>query len=297
VSTTIRRVTTDDDYAATRRVQMAVFPNEMASTVEQMRANDGDDKLRLLAVRDGEVVGLGTAARSGLAGGAYIAPVVLPAHRRLGVGTELLRALVAHAEGLEPEFLVGHAEDEAGRAFAEHFGFVEVDRQVEQVRAIGTEPWPAPLDGVEIISVAQRPELWEVAYERVGQQAFQDMAVISPVQATLDEWNREWMTDPEATFLALADGEVIGLAGLLIDPDEPTRAENALTAVRREWRGRGVAAALKRTTLAYAAEHGLAEVYTWTQKNNADMRRLNERLGYVARSQSITMRATPPITV
>lgn len=297
MSTTIRPVATDDDYAHTRRVQMTVFPLEMADTVEQMRANDGDDKLRLLAERDGEVVGIGTAARSGLSGGAVVSPVVLPDARRHGIGTDLLRALVAHAEGLEPEFLVGHAEDEGSKAFAERFGFVEVDRQVEQVRVIGAEAPPPVLDGVDIVAVAGRPELWEVAYERVGQQAFQDMAVITPVQVTLDEWNREWMTDPEAMFLAIADGQVIGLAGLLLDPDEPTRAENALTAVRREWRGRGVAAALKRTTLAYAAAHGLAEVYTWTQQNNADMRRLNERLGYVMRQQSFTMKATPPVTV
>jgi mycothiol synthase len=290
VSTTIRPVTSDDDYAHTRRVQMTVFPLEMAYTVEQMRANDGDDKLRLLAERDGEVVGIGTAARSGLSGGAVVSPVVLPDARRHGIGTDLLRALVAHAEGLEPEFLVGHAEDEGSKAFAERFGFVEVDRQVEQVRVIGAEAPPPALDGVDIVAVAERPELWEVAYERVGQQAFQDMAVITPVQVTLDEWNREWMTDPEATFLAIADDQVIGLAGLLVDPGEPTRAENALTAVRREWRGRGVAAALKRTTLAYAAAHGVAEVYTWTQQNNADMRRLNERLGYVMRQQSYMMR-------
>jgi len=81
------------------------------------------------------------------------------------------------------------------------------------------------------------------------------------------------------------------VAGLHLDPDEPGRAENALTAVRREWRGRGVASALKRATLVWAAEHGLREVYTWTQQGNADMRRLNEHLGYVNRLQSITMRA------
>jgi mycothiol synthase len=300
-SVTIRRASTDDDLAATRRVQMAVFPNEMAQTVEQMRANDGPDKLRLIAAdENGTVTGIGTAARSGLTGGAVVAPVVLPEHRRRGIGAQLLRALVVHAEALRPDFLVGHADDEGSRAFAERFGFVEVDRQVEQVRRIGDEP-PAPtLDGVAVVTVAERPELWDVAYDRVGLQAFTDMAVITPVQVTREEWHREWMTDPAAMFLALpSDGsdEVIGLAGLLVDPDEPTRAENALTAVRREWRGRGVAAALKRTTLHHAATHGIAEVYTWTQKNNADMRRLNERLGYVTRQQSFTMRATPPLTV
>jgi mycothiol synthase len=97
--------------------------------------------------------------------------------------------------------------------------------------------------------------------------------------------------------IALAGGEVIGLAGLLIDPDSPHRAENALTAVRREWRGKGVAAALKRTTLSWAAANGLREVYTWTQDGNADMRRLNEHLGYRYGLESSTLRADLPLSL
>jgi hypothetical protein len=37
---------------------------------------------------------------------------------------------------------------------------------------------------------------------------------------------------------------------------------------------------LKLVTLAWAAEHGIEEVYTWTQDGNAAMRALNTRLGY-----------------
>ena len=81
-------------------------------------------------------------------------------------------------------------------------------------------------------------------------------------------------------FLALHDGEVVGCAGLGLDPDEPTRAENSLTAVRRDWRGRGLAVHLKQRTLAWAADHGITEVYTWTQDGNGAMRTLNTRLGY-----------------
>ncbi len=65
--------------------------------------------------------------------------------------------------------------------------------------------------------------------------------------------------------------------------------------MRRDWRGRGVASALKRRTLAWAAANGIREVYTWTQRGNADMRRLNEHLGYVTRTESITVRAALPL--
>jgi mycothiol synthase len=68
-----------------------------------------------------------------------------------------------------------------------------------------------------------------------------------------------------------------------------------LTAVRRDWRNRGVAGALKRVALQWAAANGIAQVYTWTQRRNERMLRLNERLGYANRSESISLRAPLPL--
>ena len=97
-------------------------------------------------------------------------------------------------------------------------------------------------------------------------------------------------------FLALHDGEVIGCAGVHRDTDQPERGENALTAVRRDWRGRGIAAHLKRRTLQWAAANGLTELYTWTQAGNIPMLTLNEQLGYVTRQQSITLARPLPLS-
>jgi hypothetical protein len=41
--------------------------------------------------------------------------------------------------------------------------------------------------------------------------------------------------------------------------------------------------------------HGLAEVSTWTQRDNHAMRRLNETLGYTYGRQSITVTRPLPI--
>ena len=274
---------------------MAVEPNERAQTVAELKEAANPDRLLLLAEVDGEVVGSGVADRSQFPGAAFLCPRVLPAARRRGVGTVVLRALAEHGTALGLGTASSGVEDDGSLAFAERFGFVEVDRQVEQVRRIGVEPHPEVPVGVEIIPVAARPELWRVAYDRLARQAFEDMATVTTIEVPLTEWEQEWITDPAATFLALADGEVIGCAGLLPDEDHPQRAENGLTAVRREWRGRGVATALKRTSLAWAAAHGLTEVYTWTQRGNADMRQLNERLGYLTRTISVTVQAPLPL--
>jgi len=293
----VREAESDADLEAWRRVFMAVVPHERAASVEQMRTTARKGLLRVLAEVDSEVVGSGIAGHSDLVGAASLAPRVLPATRRTGVGTQLLRVLARHAESLGVDVVQTNVDDQGSLAFAERYGFHEIDRQVEQVRAVGDAPVPSPPAGVEIVSVAARPELWRAAYEIVGAQAFEDMALVAPVEATLAEWEQDWISDPEAMFVALADGQVVGCAGLILDDDQPHRAENALTAVRRDWRGRGVASALKRMTLAWAALNGVREVYTWTQRGNAAMRRLNKHLGYVTRSECITVRASLPLDV
>lgn len=290
----LRVAETDADLEAWRSVRMAVLPNERCATVEWMRASLTPERVYLLAELDGELAGSGLAGRSDL-GGAGLHPRVLPAFRRRGVGSAILAALAEHAlaHGFDR---AGTSVDDAGSlAFAERFGYVEVDRQVEQVRAIGEEAEPEVPKWLEVLTVADRPELWAEAYDPLALQAFADMATDQPVVVTRAQWERDWLASPEAMFLALADGAIVGCAGLELDPDEPTRAENALTAVLREWRGRGIGGVLKRRALSFAAENGVEHVYTWTQRGNAAMRRLNERLGYRAGAESITVRAPLPL--
>ncbi len=51
----------------------------------------------------------------------------------------------------------------------------------------------------------------------------------------------------------------------------------------------------KQLTLAWAAEHGIAEVYTWTQDGNAAMRALNTRLGYATTRTGIQVTRALPL--
>jgi mycothiol synthase len=184
--------------------------------------------------------------------------------------------------------------DPGSLAFAARFGFTETDRQIEQVRPVGAEPAPArPPAGVQVVLLAGRPGLWNECYERFGRQVLADFATRAALHVSREDWQAHWASDP--MFLAVHDGEVIGCAGLDRDPDQPARAEHGLTAVRRDWRRRGVAAFLKRHALHWAAVHGLTEVSTWTQRDNDAMRRLNEALGYTYGQQSITVTRPVPM--
>ena len=283
----------DADLERWRQVRVAVAPGERAATVGEMRGWEHPGRLLLLAEQDGQLVGSGVADNSDLGGG-FVCPRVLPEARRRGAGTALLLALARHCEAQGHAKVAAVVEDEGSAAFAHRFGFSEVDREVEQIRKIGAEPAAVAPPGVDIVSIAERPDLWEQAYHWLH-ETFADMALTSTMQVSLAEWQRDWITTPESSFAALAGGEVVGVASLRLDADQPSRAETGYTAVRRDWRGRGVAAALKRATLAWAAEHDIAEVYTWTQRGNEDMRAVNERLGYRYGAVSIRVEAALPL--
>lgn len=290
----IRPATTDADLEAWRRVRLAVLPDERAQTVEEMRAAATDDPLYLLAEVDGEVVGSGLSGRSSFDYAGLHVRVVHTA-RRQGVGTALLRVLAEDAVGRGFVEAGSIVEDPGSLAFAERYGLREVDRQVEQVRTIGDELEPVMPDGIKVVTVAERPELWPRAYDPFALQAIGDMATHVPVVVSREEWEREWLMWPEATFLALDGDEIVGCAGLELDPKRPDRSEHAFTGIARQWRRRGLASALKRLTLRFAAEHGIREVYTWTQMGNAHMRALNERLGYRQGKEAITVRGPLPL--
>ena len=80
---------------------------------------------------------------------------------------------------------------------------------------------------------------------------------------------------PEATFVAVAGDEVIGYAKFSLTAAQPTTAHHDLTGVKRAWRGRGVARALKATQIAWAKANGYEELRTRNEERNAPIRRLN----------------------
>jgi mycothiol synthase len=95
---------------------------------------------------------------------------------------------------------------------------------------------------------------------------------------------------PEATFVALEGDEVVAYAKLALSLARPTVAMHDITGVRRAWRGRGIARALKAAEIAWAKEHGYERLETQNEERNEPIRRLNERYGYVAEPGSITVR-------
>jgi GNAT superfamily N-acetyltransferase len=295
MSIEVRRAESDADLEAWSRVKRAVLPNESAWSVQEFRERAEPDTLVLVAELEGEVVGCGLAGRSDVQGRGFVAPRVHPEARRRGVGTALLVALAEHVAGLGFEKATGSADDPEAKAFAERFGFEEVDREVEQVIFLPADPSEAPLPpDIEVVTIANRPELLREAYPLAQAEGYPDLAVEGDVVIKLDDWLKDEATLPAGSFVALHEGRIVGYSGLMRH-DNPGVAEDGLTVVARDWRRRGLAIALKRLELAWAAENGIHEVLTWTQRGNEGMRAVNERLGYEYRTVSVKMMGRVPL--
>jgi RimJ/RimL family protein N-acetyltransferase len=109
-----------------------------------------------------------------------------------------------------------------------------------------------------------------------------------------EDWLKHHMQGPgdrpEATFVALARDEVIGYAKFSLNKAQPTVAFHDMTGVKRAWRGRGVAGALKRAELAWAKRERYERLRTQNEVRNEPIRRLNERLGYRPEPGRVVMR-------
>jgi GNAT superfamily N-acetyltransferase len=85
---------------------------------------------------------------------------------------------------------------------------------------------------------------------------------------------------PEAFWLALDGDEFVGISGLWksLANDE---LYTGLTGVRKAYRRRGIALALKLKTLEVARDIGCPTVKTWNESNNRAMLSINEAMGFV----------------
>jgi GNAT superfamily N-acetyltransferase len=291
----IRVAETRDDVESYVSVWNAVTPDERISLERQLvRRQREPRRLYLLAECDGEAVGCGFAGPSQSVGRGFVSPRALPSARRRGIGSALLRRLADHLTKLGFLTVSAHVDghDAGSLAFAERHGFAEVDRQVEQIKRLGAEPSPEVPEGVRIVTIAECPELLPEAYD-LAVEGYADMATTYPVTVSPQEWLDDEASLRAGSVVALAGTELVGYSGLNRRPDGVV--EDGLTVVRRAWRRRGLGQALKRAKLAWAAGNGIGEIVTWTQRGNEAMRALNEHLGYVYRSVSVTMRRSLPL--
>jgi GNAT superfamily N-acetyltransferase len=246
-----------------------------------------------LALLDGEPVGIG--ACGPLLGeeestAAFALNSVLREARGQGVGSAIYRKVSEHARSLGKSELQTWAfeDDPGGVAFAERHGFVVIGR-ARGLRLM-LEDCPRPSvdlpEGVAITSLAERPDLargmWETVSEAMADIPYDGDVPMSA--GSYDEFATRALSGPkfipEATFVAVQDGEVIGYGQLGWMDQADGIGDHQMLAVRRAWRGRGIASALKAAQIVWALDNGLTELRTGNEERNAPARAVNAKFPY-----------------
>jgi mycothiol synthase len=211
---------------------------------------------------------------------------VLAERRRQGVGSALYRAVSEHARRLGKNRLqMDLWEDEHdGLGFLEHRGFAEVERFARVRLDLDQAQLPAMAvpPGIEIVPMERCLDLAPKLFE-VQKEAAADMPSADPIEFSYEDWfgweiRRESLRH-DLGQVALADGEPVGFGSISVVGDS-REGWNSITVVRRSWRRRGVASAIKLAQIEAAKAAGLTSLTTFSEKRNIPMRTLNERLGY-----------------
>jgi mycothiol synthase len=217
--------------------------------------------------------------------------------RRRGIGGALLGAL----EGLLRErggdtALLYTSETDAGiNQFLLHHGYAESFRGYQQWLSLsGFDPnrfdpnWQPLLEqGIQLRSLAQLRDQWDTA------QKFYDLYISLERDAPRADEHFEAQTFeafsanqydspssfPEGVTFAVKDDALIGL-NILYRDSHASVLHNGLTGVRREFRGLGLALALKLEGIRVALAHGSEGITSYNASTNTAILRLNEKLGF-----------------
>ncbi len=273
---------------ASLEVYNTVWPHD-AVTIDAVHSfrHSAQDYVDYLLREDGVILGSAVGAIFANRAHRVVTLIsVLAGQRRRGAGTALYEAisLWASERGARELEVSVAGNDPESLSFALRRGFTEERRQVGLVLSLAgiSPPRVQPPAGIEIVTWAQRPELARGMYE-VDLEAHPDIPGFEDVSVEpFEDWMAHHMQrpadSPEATFIALAGEEVVGFAKLSLTA--PTAAGHAITAVKRAWRGRGIARALKAAEINWALANGYTELHTSNEERNTPINRLNARLGY-----------------
>ena len=286
----VRACASEDEQELGLEIHNTVWPHR-AVTMDEVRSFRAgvNDYEEFLAAVDGEDKGSAAIAilpQRPHAG--FLLLTVLEDGRRRGAGSALYATVSdwLRERGLDVIHASVSEADEESLAFARRRGFREIERYPRLLLELAAieEPAVKPPPGIEIVTWAERPEVARGMYE-VAVQAYADVpGGDAEEMEAFEDWLAHDMQGsgdkPEATFVALAGGEVVGYAKYFLTEARPTMAFHDMTGVRRDWRGRGVARALKQAQIAWAKRQGYEYLETSNEERNEPIRRLNAELGY-----------------
>lgn len=217
--------------------------------------------------------------------------------RKQGIGDGLLCIVLAALQSTPAATLQARAWDDQADSlqFLRRRGFVETHRMVElnmnlseaDLTPLAELPGSLTAQGIEFTTLKQegQDERFWTKLTDLQQAAVigwpdpdPDGAVSIPTGDEVRRMFDSWQTRSDTFFLAKVDGMFIGYTALGPDHRVPEAIGTGPTAVRPEYRGRGVATALKVLALTHARQQGWRTAVT--RSASPAMIRVNEKFGF-----------------
>ncbi len=209
--------------------------------------------------------------------------VVDPRHRGNGLGTDLLRALIAAVDSGSLR-VWAHGDHPAARRLADRLGFVRV-RELRQLRAALDGPIapPTPQPGVTLrtFRVGQDEDAWLAVNAAAFREHLEQGAMTA---ADLAQRMAQPWFDPAGFFLAQRGGELVGFHWTKVHPAHTTSrdalGEIHVLGVHPNAQGSGLGKTLTMIGLRHLQNRGLGEVMLYVESDNAAALSLYQRLGF-----------------
>lgn len=301
----------ESDYEAIARIHTAVYPDS-PSTADEARhwvsemAPAGVVSEWFVAEdrRTGEVAGYAWyhhTAWSFHPDKYRLRGYVHPTWEHRGVGRLLMEAVLASlvARGARRVRTAAREDHSRGIAFLQRYGFAEYARDFESRLPV------AAFDLSQFAGHAEKPAAHGIEVTTLADELARDphcLRAVYQLHCTLDisapRDDPETPTPPpyerflafevdhptvlkDAFFLAKYKDFYVGESALKTSEADPALLYQQLTGVVHEYRGMGVATALKVRTVEYAQRRGYREIRTWNSSRNSAMLAVNTKLGFL----------------
>jgi len=308
---------TESDFPAIVRVFNACEPDSLWSEEDARHRDSTWDtsryvRLRHVAELDGRVVGYGQISHHIYAFHPQkftIHVMVESDSRHRGAGTALYEKLLVDLRARNAILVRCDLSQERTETldFIAKRGFFEVARYWEsrldiarfEFARMAAAEQRAVLVGVTIMPVAVQKARHADWAQRIhalhGACSADEPQLDPPMMPEFENWLPRNVGSPfflaDASSLAIdtaRDDAYVGMS-LLYKSASPDVLRQAFTGVRRDYRGRGLALAMKLSGIRYASEHGIREIRTENDSLNVPMLRVNDTLGFVKQPESLTL--------
>ncbi len=291
------------DYPDIVRLEEEVYPDKKES-LESFRFGDKNraDKCkhqRYMVEKNSDVIGHGLYTQWEVSYDPqkfFVYGLIHPDHQGNGYGTELYQHILRELKKFDPIEIQAHVREDKqkGIEFLKKRGFEEVMRMWEaelEVKDFDFEEYEGleekiNNEGIKLTSLA-KIEIDDNAKRKLYElhdEIMEDVPL--PHEYTSQDYHRFIERTfnhpdffPEGYILALKDDEFNGMSSHW-ENEKENALFTGLTGVRREYRGKGIATAMKVKGIKIAEEKGFDKIKTMNETGNKDILYINDKLGF-----------------